>query len=142
MATGGTAWLLTGGTGSSATRYPATCPACPGGVAPWAPGQIVAPTLNGTPDSSNLTVPLIPYGAEGQFTDRINQLDLRLTKTFTVGRVRLLPQLELFNVFNSAAVILQRSANYAVGPAATNTYNQPSGILNARMIGVGAQVRW
>jgi hypothetical protein len=86
---------------------------------------------------------LIPYNSEGQFTDRINQLDLRVTKSITMGKVRVLPQLEIFNVFNSSAVILQRSTDYSIasatGPA---SYNQPAGILNGRIIGLGAQVRW
>ena len=132
-AAGGTSWLL-----SRTTRYPANCPApCPA-------GELVVPTLNGTPDNAaNLRVQLIPYNSEGQFTDRINQLDLRVTKSVTVGRVKVLPQLEIFNVFNSSAVILQRSTDYSIasatGPA---TYNQPSGILNGRIIGLGAQLRW
>jgi hypothetical protein len=132
-AAGGTSWLL-----SRTTRYPANCPApCPA-------GELVLPTLNGTPDNAaNLRVQLIPYNSEGQFTDRINQLDLRVTKSVTVGRIRVLPQIEIFNVFNSNAVILQRSTDYSIATAtAPATYNQPSGILNARIIGLGAQVRW
>ena len=86
---------------------------------------------------------MIPYGSEGEFTDRINQLDLRVTKSVTVGRVKVLPQLEIFNVLNSSAVILERSTDYSIASAtAPSTYNQPSGILNGRIIGVGAQVRW
>jgi hypothetical protein len=60
-----------------------------------------------------------------------------------MGRVRVLPQLEIFNVFNSSAVILQRSTDYSIASAtAPATYNQPAGILNGRIIGLGAQVRW
>jgi hypothetical protein len=131
--TGGTSWLL-----SRTTRYPANCPApCPASA-------LVLPTLNGTPaNSANLRVQLIPYSSEGQFTDRINQLDLRVTKSVSMGRVKVLPQLEVFNVFNSSAVILQRSTDYSIASAtAPATYNQPSGILNGRIIGLGAQVRW
>jgi len=132
-AAGGTSWLL-----SRTTRYPANCPApCPAGA-------LVLPTLNGTPDNAaNLRVQLIPYNSEGQFTDRINQLDLRVTKSVRVGRATVLPQLEIFNVFNSNAVVLMRSTDYSIASAtAPATYNQPSGILNGRIIGLGAQVRW
>jgi hypothetical protein len=101
------------------------------------------PTLQGTPDSANLRVQLIPYRSKGQFTDRISQLDLRLAKTVSLGRVKLMPQLEVFNVLNSNAVILQRSTDYSIATAtAPTTYNQPSGILNGRIIGIGAQARW
>jgi Carboxypeptidase regulatory-like domain len=145
--TGGTSWLL-----SSATTYPTVngvpyCPGCPNGVAPWAANQRVLPTLQGTDSASSLTVRLKPYGGEGEYTDRINQLDLKVSKTFAVGRVRVLPALELFNVFNSNPVILMRSTQYNAptvlnGAIQPTTYNQPSGILNGRIIGVGAQVRW
>ncbi len=145
--TGGTSWLL-----SSATVYPTLnglpyCPACPGGVAPWTANQRVLSTLQGTPDSANLTVQLVPYGAKGEYTDRINQIDMRLTKTVAVGRLKLLPQLEVFNLLNANQVILQRSTNYnpptvVGGVQLPTTYNQPSGILNGRIIGIGLQARW
>jgi hypothetical protein len=130
--TAGTSWLL-----SNTTRYPANCPApCPA-------GQLVLPTLQGTVDSANLRVQLIPYRSKGQFTDRINQVDLRFSKTVSVGRVKVMPQLEIFNVLNSNAVILQRSTDYSIATAtAPATYNQPSGILNGRIIGIGMQARW
>ena len=131
--TGGTSWLL-----SRTTRYPTNCPSpCPAGA-------LVIPTLNGTPDNATaLRVQLIPYNSNGEFTDRINQLDLRVSKTVTVGRVKVLPQLEMFNVLNANPVILQRSTDYSIASAtAPTTYNQPSGILNGRIIGMGAQIRW
>jgi hypothetical protein len=131
--TGGTSWLL-----SRTTRYPTNCPSpCPAGA-------LVLPTLNGTPDNAaNLRVQLVPYGAEGEFTDRVNQLDLRVTKAVSIGRVKVLPQLEVFNVFNANPVILNRSTDYSIATAtAPAIYNQPSGILNGRIIGLGAQVRW
>jgi hypothetical protein len=131
--TGGTSWLL-----SRTTRYPANCPApCPAGA-------LVLPTLNGTPDNAaNLRVQLIPYNSVGEFTDRVNQIDLRVTKSVAIGRMKVLPQLEIFNLLNANPVILNRSTDYSIATAtAPATYNQPSGILNGRMIGVGAQVRW
>jgi hypothetical protein len=123
-------WLL-----SPTTRYPADCPApCPA-------GQLVLAGMpfNGAVGNNNLNVPLIPYGADTDvsYLDRINQLDLRFTKTFNFGRVRVLPQLDIYNVFNSSAVILYRSASYA-----TATYHSAAGILNGRIIGLGAQMRW
>ena len=104
---------------SNGTTYPtivvngvaqAYCPACPNGVAPWAANQrVIAGTTRGTDQSTNLTVRLIPYNAEGQYTDRVNQLDLKIAKTIGIGRVKVAPTLEMFNVFNADPVILQRS---------------------------------
>ena len=119
-------WLL-----SANTTYPSNCPApCPAGQRVFQ-----GLTFNGAANNANLNVPLIPYGA-GTYLDRINQLDLRFTKQFEVGRVRVLPQLDIYNVFNAASVILYRSASYA-----TPTYLTPAGILNGRIIGIGAQAR-
>ena len=149
--TGGTSWVISN-TGSGAV-YPtlngqAYCPACPNGVAPWAANQRVIPgTVRGTDQSANLTVRLIPYGAESEYTDRLNQLDLKIAKTIGVGMFKVSPTLEIFNVFNANPVILQRSTQYTPPPVVAGavqapTYNQPSGILNGRILGLSAQVRW
>ena len=124
--TGSASWLL-----SRTTRYAADCPApCPA-------GQLVLPTLNGTATSANLTIPLVPFNVGDGRTERVNQFDLRLNKNINVGRLRLQPQLDIFNLFNADTVILYRSINFA-----TATYRQPSGILNGRIIGIGLQARW
>jgi hypothetical protein len=120
-------WLL-----SANTTYPANCPApCPSGQRVFQ-----GLTFNGAANNANLNVPLVPYGA-GTYLDRINQLDLRFSRQFEVGRVRVLPQLDIYNVFNAASVILYRSASFG-----TSTYLSPAGILNGRIIGIGAQARW
>jgi hypothetical protein len=120
-------WLL-----SANTSYPANCPApCPAGERVFQ-----GLTFNGAANNANLNVPLVPFGA-GTYLDRINQLDLRFAKQFTFGRVRVAPQVDVYNVFNAASVILYRSASFG-----TATYLQPSGILNGRIIGIGAQARW
>src|SRR5262249_26223699 len=140
--TGGTSWTLSNG-----TVYPtitvngvaqAYCPACPNGVAPWAANQrVIAGTTRGTGQSAHLTIRLIRYNAEGQYTDRVNQLDLKVQKTIAVGMFKVSPTLEVFNVFNSDPVILQRQTSYNPPPVVANqvqanTFNQPSGILNGR----------
>ena len=124
-------WLL-----SPTTTYPTTCPApCPAGQRVFAAGV----PFNGAVGNNNLNVPLIPYGAdaEGTYLDRINQVDLRFSKSFNFGRVRVSPQLDLFNVFNAAPVILYRSATFG-----TPTYLSAAGILNGRIVAIGAQARW
>jgi hypothetical protein len=146
--TGGTSWLL-----SSTTTYPTVngvpyCPGCPNGVAPWTAGQRVTPAgLQGTDNSPNLTIRLKPYGGEGEYTDRVNQFDIKLSRTFSINRVKIAPSLEIFNLFNANPVILERSTQYT-GPTVLggvvqpNVYNQPSGILNGRIVGLAAQLRW
>ncbi len=108
------------------SRYPATCPApCPA-------GQVILPTSF---QPASITVPLLP--ASATFVERINQLDLKLQKTFQVNRVSISPQLEIFNINNSDAII-----SYLTTNALSSSYLYANSIMQPRMIGVGAQVKW
>jgi len=116
----GTTWLLT-----PTTRYAANCPgAC-------TPGGLVFPTLS----EASLTVPLRPLGTET--LKRLNQLDLRGSRVFTVGRTRLEAQLEVFNVLNSDADLTVRGTNFG-----TAAFQKASGAVQGRIIRIGAQVKW
>jgi hypothetical protein len=109
-----------------ATRYPANCPApCPA-------GQPVLATLAGV---SSLTVPIEPERAT--FVERITQLDLKVSRTFQVGRFSVQPALELFNVNNTDAIV-----TYVTTNALSSSYLAPSTIMQGRLVGVGANVKW
>jgi hypothetical protein len=113
------------------TRYPTNCPSpCPA-------GQIILPaTFIGTPTTpTSLTVALVPYNAA--FVERITQLDFKLTKNFRVGRATVSPTFEVFNVNNSDAIISYVSTNFL-----SASYEKPNSIMQPRMIGVGAMVKW
>lgn len=116
----GTTWLLT-----PTTRYAVNC------QAPCTPGALVIPTLS----EASLTVPLTPYGLEQ--LDRLNQLDLRGSKSFKVGRSRIEAQLEVFNTLNSDAADTVRSTNFG-----TAAYHQAASAVQGRIIRVGAQMKW
>jgi hypothetical protein len=109
------------------TRYPTNCPApCPA-------GQIIAPsTLQG---ATTLNVLLVP--TRDSRVERITQLDFKVQRTFRFGRVSVLPTFEVFNVNNSDAIISYQSVN-----ALNAQYLAPNSIMQPRMIGVGATVRW
>jgi hypothetical protein len=119
--------LVTRGT----TRYPATCPgACPAGAV------ILPATFIGTPlTPTQLYVPLTP--ANAYRLERINQLDFKVQKNFRVQRFTVSPQLEIFNVNNSAAMISTTTNNVL-----STSYRYANSIMQPRMIGVGAQVKW
>lgn len=109
------------------TRYPAGCPSpCPA-------GQIIMPT--GTFGQGSLTVFLEPE--RDTFVERINQLDFKLQRRFQVGRITLLPVLEVFNLNNSDAII-----SYVTTNALSASYLAPNSIMQGRMIGVGLTTRW
>jgi hypothetical protein len=107
------------------TRYPANCPApCPAGA-------LVASTLT----LPSLTVPLQAYGAV--FTERINEVEIRIAKTFRQNGVTIEPRFEVFNLLNKDTATAWRSVNYG-----TPTYLQPSAVPPARFFGVGFQIRY
>ena len=82
-----------------------------------------------------LYVPLTPVNR--YFLDRINQLDFKVQKNFKVNRFTVPPKLEIFNVNNSAAMISTVSNN-----ALSTSYQFANSIMQPRMVGIGAQVKW
>ena len=67
------------------------------------------------------------------YGDRLNQIDLRLTKIVNVGRGRIDLNVDFYNAFNSDAVILE---NAAFGPA----YRRPLTVIQPRFVKFAA--RW
>jgi hypothetical protein len=121
----------TAGVANSGTVYPASCPApCPVGTSILPSSFLGAPL---TPTS--LLVALTP--ADAYFIERINQLDIKIQKNFLIKRFTVSPSLEIFNLNNSDAIISTISAN-----ALSSSYRYANSIMQPRMIGVGAQVKW
>jgi hypothetical protein len=94
-------------------------------------GQRIIPGMT----QSSLTVPLV--AAQTEYAPRLTQVDFSLSKTFSVGQIRVNPKLDLFNAFNSDDYTAVSSMQY--GAAA---YRRPSVILQGRIIRVGADVKW
>ena len=69
---------------------------------------------------------------------RQNQADIRLKRTFQIGRLSLEAQADAYNAFNSG-VVLSRVQNYAV---TNSTLDRPATILQGRLIRFGIQTRW
>ena len=84
---------------------------------------------------SSLNVPLI--APQTEFGDRINQLDVNVTKNVRIGKVNIQPKLDIFNLLNVASVTSVLGLNFG-----TAAYNVPSVILNPRTIQLGAVVRF
>jgi hypothetical protein len=63
----------------------------------------------------------------------VNLLDLRVSKTFALGGVRVEPSADLFNVFNNNAVT---NAVQTVGPS----LGRPSAIVMGRLLRLGGRV--
>jgi hypothetical protein len=103
--------------------------------------------LPGVPQAANLTVTgaqttlgrlnaatavalMTPFSS---FEDRLNQTDVRFTKTFRVAEARIKGQFDIYNLFNAATVL-----------GVNNTYGanwlRPTAILPARVFKFGAQI--
>jgi hypothetical protein len=116
----GTQWQIT-----PTTRYPADC------KGPCTPGAIVNPGMT----VATMNVPLVKPGTE--FSDRVNMLDINVGRWVQVRKVRLQPEVAIFNALNSLAVYGVRSQNFL-----TSSYLQPSTLLQPRIIRIGMQVKW
>jgi hypothetical protein len=110
---------------SRTTKYPANCPApCPA-------GELVFPNMTLT----SMTVPLQPYGSV--FTERVNEVELRISKTIHYNRTVIEPRLDIFNLLNRDTATAWRSVNYG-----TPSYLQPSAVPPARFVGLSLQVKF
>ena len=69
------------------------------------------------------------------YEPRFNETDIRLTKAIRLDRLRTQLQFDVYNLFNSSAV-LAASSTYG------STWRRPSSILGARLIKFGAQLDW
>jgi hypothetical protein len=113
--------------------------------ATWvAPNSVIAPALGRNlaacpaptgACTATATVQLIEPGTAREA--RNSQLDMRFSKTVSLGRARLRGNFEIYNVFNSADVILM---NTTYSP--TNSWLRPTSILAARLIKLSGQINF
>jgi hypothetical protein len=80
---------------------------------------------------ASVTVPLITPGE--QFLDRRNQIDVRLTKSVQISRVKVQGQFDVYNLLNSNTILSQ---NETFGTA----LGRPTAILQGRLFGLGLQL--
>ncbi len=67
-----------------------------------------------------------------EYGDRINQLDLNVTKSFKFNRMTIQPKIDFFNLLNRAPVTAILGLNYG-----TAAYNQPSVVLEPTHVSAG-----
>ena len=111
------------------TTYSATSPCVAQGKC--TAGQVVNPGQTQATLNIPVVAPMTEYG------DRINQLDLNLTKNIKVGRFNIQPKFDVFNALNRSPVTSVLGLNYG-----TAAYMVPSVILNPRTMQIGANVRF
>jgi hypothetical protein len=100
-----------------------------------APNAVVAPSLGRdlSGNAANVTVNLVEPGT--MYGDRINELDVRVSKSLRYRRLRTLVALDMYNAVNSSVVL---SYNPAFVPG--GTWLQPLTIMSPRLIKITAEV--
>jgi hypothetical protein len=109
------------------------------GQAAQALGRDLSACRGATPCTATANVQLLPAAnnqgnsAAVKFDDRLNQTDLRVTRTFRFGRLRAQGIAEVYNVFNS------RPAQ-AISTTYGSSWQLPTAILGGRLFKFGAQL--
>jgi hypothetical protein len=120
----GSVWLVT-----PTTAYTASSPCVAQGTC--TAGQKVDPGIT----QASLSIPVKPPMTE--YGDRINQLDVNVSKSFRAGHFNIQPKIDFFNLLNRAPVTAILGTNYG-----TAAYYVPSAVLVPRTFQIGALVRF
>lgn len=100
----------------------------------WNVSQATFKALTGaTLTQSSVNVPL--NGPGTKLLDRQNQLDVRLKRTFTLGKVSLEAQADAYNALNTG-VVLTRVQTFG------SALDRPASILQGRLIRLGIQAKF
>ena len=103
------------------------------------PNALIAPSLGrnlgacGAAAICTATALAQPYAPYTLFELRYRLLDGRLTKTVKVGRVRIKPRLDAFNLLNSITVLSETTA-YG------DSFRKPLTIFSGRVIEFGGRI--
>ena len=103
--------------------------------AAWtAPNAVVAPLLgrNLSGNAANTTLNLLPPGT--YFTERTNQVDVRLSKILRIKGTRSQVALDFFNALNANTI---QTYNFSYNP--TGAWRTPNGVLPPRVIRISSQ---
>jgi hypothetical protein len=113
---------------------------CPAGQAVCAvPGALTAPLTVTTGGNINMNLDIPSLNRD----ERLSQLDLKISRSFRVGRFTMAPTFEVFNVFNNDAVLARgtNNANYVYFNT-SGTYLRPTNIVKPRLWGFGYMFKW
>jgi hypothetical protein len=110
-------------------------------TATWAaPNSIISPALGRNLSAgATATKSIQLIQPETLYGGYLHQLDLRLSKRFTLGRFHLRGDANLYNVFNSDFI---NSYNTTFSTTASNQFLRPTGVLQGRLFKVGGQLEF
>ena len=100
-----------------------------------APNATIAPRLgrNLSANAANMTVNLVKPGT--MYGDRINQLDLRVARTFKTGRASTTLGIDVYNALNSGTVLTYNNTFVPGGP-----WLQPLTLLSPRFLKLTGEI--
>ena len=107
-------------------------------TASWAVPSATAATIGARTWTSvaSRTINLIREGSDyGKYN--LNQLDMKLAKRFTIDKVRLRADLDIYNIFNSS---WPYTVTTAYSTAATGTWQRPTNVLQNRFFKLGGTI--
>jgi hypothetical protein len=87
----------------------------------------------GSRPNCNATVLLDLLAPGTLFGDRVNQIDVRVTRPFRIGRTTVRPTVSVYNFLNANPVLQYNNRFTALWP-------EPTAILTARFVDVGVQI--
>ncbi len=122
-------------------------PPSPAGTPAGSPGVIASLPVNNATTGNTLGRPIATAGGvinaslidpaqNKDFADRVNQVDLRLTKGFRVGRYRLDALVDYYNAFNVSPVQTYITTYSTANPA---NWLSPTGILQSGYVKLGGR---
>jgi hypothetical protein len=93
------------------------------------------------------TVNVLLQGMGEERHPNVTMLDLRVDRPFTMGGVRFIPSLDVFNVSNTNTVLARRrivgTHNHSTGAfTPASNYDQISGIIAPRVLRFGVRMTW
>jgi hypothetical protein len=98
----------------------------------------IAPSLGRPLSGGTRTATIDMLQPLTNFGPRVNQLDVRLTRTFKLGgNRRIQGNFDIYNITNSSTVVSYINT-YAL--SGTNRWRQPAQILDARLLKFGVQI--
>jgi hypothetical protein len=108
-------------------------------TATWnAPGSVITPALGRNLAAGATTTKPIQLIEPGTlYLDRLHQIDLRLSKGFSLGRYRLRGDVNIYNVLNAT---FTNSFVTAFTTGGANSFLRPTDVLAGRTVKIGGQI--
>jgi hypothetical protein len=110
-------------------------------TAVWnAPNSLIAPALGRNLSAGATATKMVNLIEPGTlYADSLTQLDLRVSKRYSIGRYRLRGDINVYNLFNTD---FASAVNTNFSTTASNQFLRPTGVLQGRLFKIGGQIEF